>query len=184
MSPTQAAIAEKELIERARTSKEAFLEIYELYFQRIYNYAYYRTSSQVEAEEVTSQTFLAALENIERFEYRSVSLAAWLYKIASNRVADLYRKKGKNVELYQEEPGDDNKKSPEELLLRKTEQERLVYHLQALPFPQQQALLLRYSQDLPYKEIAVVMDKSEGAVKQLLHRGLSTLRERMVRDEQ
>lgn len=181
MISSNLATAEKDLIERVKNSKEDFMEIYETYFQRIYNYAYYRTMDSNEAEEITSQTFLAALEGIQSFEYRNIPVAVWLYKIASNALTDLYRKKGRTVELTEDYPSGDPGCEPEQVVIGESEKEQLVQHINKLPYSQQQAIVLRYSQDLSHKEIAQIMDKTEGAVKQLLHRGLTCLRERMVR---
>jgi len=179
------ATEEKDLIERVKRNKEAFLEIYDRHFQRIYNYAYHRTLNHADAEEITSQTFLAALEKIQGFEYRSIPLAIWLYKIASNAIADLYRKGGRTVEFTEGCPArypfeGAAATEPEAVVLGRSEKKQLADQLKNLPQLQQQALILRYIQNLSYKEIAQIMDKSEGSVKQLLHRGLTCLRERMV----
>lgn len=181
-----ALMAEKDLIERVKVNKQAFLEIYDTHFQRIYDYAYYRTMSRVEAEEITSQTFLAALENIQRFEYRSIPVAVWLYKIASNAISDLYRKKGRTIELELNERNmpANALNEPENIAVENSEKKQLLEYIRVLPLSQQQAIILRYIQNLPYKDIADIMEKSEGAVKQLLHRGLTSLRERMVQHEE
>lgn len=183
MISSNAVTAEKDLIERVKVNKQAFLEIYDAYFQKIYDYAYYRTMSQVEAEEITSQTFLAALESINRFEYRNIPVAVWLYKIASNAISDLYRKKGRTVGLDEQQVTADYRCEPEIVAVGNSEKIQLLEYIRALPPIQQQAIILRYTQNLAYKEIAGILDKSEGAVKQLLHRGLTSLRERMVQHE-
>lgn len=180
MNISQTAATEKQLLDRIRSDKEAFLEIYDTYFQRIYNYAYYRTFNQSEAEEITSQTFLSALENIERFEYRDVPVLVWLYRIASNAVADYYRKQARDGRLHLEQREADTSTEPETVVINRSEKEQLLQHLKTLPPAQQQAVVLRYLQNLSYREIAIIMDKTEGSVKQLLHRGLTGLRERMV----
>lgn len=183
MNSSSAATAEKDLIERVKVNRQAFLEIYDAHFKRIYDYAYYRTMSQVEAEEVTSQTFLAAMESIRHFEYRSIPVVVWLYRIASNAITDLYRKRGQTVELHEHEATAGVHSEPEAVVVGNFEKEQLLENLQALPPLQQQAIVLRYIQNLAYKEIGAIMDKTEGAVKQLLHRGLTTLRERMVQHD-
>ena len=180
MDVDNTAAAEKELIDKAKIDKEAFLQIYDTYFKRIYNYAYYRTMDQSEAEEITSKTFLAALENIRKYEYRNIPLAVWLYRIASNAVADLYRKKGNTIQLTDEHMAGQYSLTPEAVCIKKSEKEQLMINLKNLPYMQQQAIVLRYIQDLSHREISLIMDKTEGAVKQLLFRGLATLRERMV----
>lgn len=181
MNQSDLVTAERDLVKRVKENKQEFLVIYETHFQRIYNYAYFRTMDTNEAEEITSQTFLAALESIENFEYRDVPLAVWLYKIASNALTDLYRRKGKSVELTEEHACLDFNCEPEQVFLGKTEKEQLLQQLNNLPESQQQAIFLRYMHNFSHKEIAQIMDKTEGAVKQLLHRGLTYLRERMVR---
>jgi len=183
MNSSNAATADKDLVARAKVNRQAFLEIYDSYFKRIYDYAYYRTMSQIEAEEITSQTFLAALENIERYEYRNIPIAVWLYKIASNAIADLYRKRGQTVELNEESALAGQHSEPERVAIGNSEKEQLLKNIRALPLLQQQAIILRYIQNLSYKEIGEILDKSEGAIKQLLHRGLTSLRERMVRHD-
>ena len=177
------AVNEEELLRRIKADKQAFLVLYDQHFTRIYNYIFYRTFNQADAEELASQTFLSALENIERYEYRNIPLVVWLYKIAANVVADFYRRKGITEEWKETDNGQVNELSPETACLYNSEKEQLFYQLQTLPQMQQQALILRYQHDLSYKEISEVMEKSEGAVKQLLHRGLNNLRERMTEHE-
>lgn len=181
---SNAALLEKELIERAKNNdKKAFLKIYDKYFQKIYDYAYYRTMNITEAEEITSQTFLKAIENIKSFEYRNISISVWLYKIASNTIIDLYRKNKDTVVYNELQHRDDVEKSPEYIIEKKAEHKKLIDYIKVLPSNQQQAVILRYIQGMSYKDIAAVMGKTEGAVKQLLHRALTSLRERMMKDE-
>lgn len=177
------AVNDEELLRKIKADKQVFLEVYDRYFTRIYNYIYYRTFNQADAEELTSQTFLAALENIDRFEYRNIPLVVWLYKIAANVVVDFYRHKGETVVWEETDNNQANELSPETACLHNSEKEQLFYQLKTLPQMQQQALILRYHHDLSYKEISEVMEKSEGAVKQLLYRGLNNLRERMAEHE-
>lgn len=183
MDVNSTAAVERELVDRAKSDKRAFLQIYDLHFKRIYDYAYFRTMDKSEAEEITSQTFLAALENIEKYEYRNIPIAVWLYRIASHAVADFYRKKGKTTGLTARHLENQHAPTPETICVAKSEKEQLINHIKNLPPTQQQAVVLRYIQDLSHKEISHIMDKTEGAVKQLLFRGLTTLRERMMRND-
>lgn len=177
------AVNEEELLRRIKLDRQTFLVLYDQHFTRIYNYIFYRTFNQADAEELTSQTFLSALENIERYEYRNIPIVVWLYKIAANVVVDFYRRKGETIMWEETDNLQVNELSPETTCLHNSEKEQLFYHLQTLPQMQQQALILRYHHDLSYKQISEVMEKSEGAIKQLLHRGLNNLRERMVDHE-
>ncbi|MGI6588776.1 MAG: RNA polymerase sigma factor [Peptococcia bacterium] len=180
-----AAVDEQKLLQRIKVDKQAFLVVYDQHFSQIYNYIFYRTFNQADAEELTSQTFLAALENIDRYEYRNIPILVWLYKIAANEVVDFYRRKRATLECEWKETDSlrDSESSPETVYLHKSEKEQLSSYLQTLAPRQQEALILRYRHDLSYKEISEIMEKTEGAIKQLLHRGLKNLRERMVDHE-
>ena len=148
MVSSNAVSAEKELIEKVKVNKQAFLEIYDAYFQRIYDYAYYRTMSRIEAEEITSQTFLAALENIQKFEYRDIPVVVWLYKIAANAISDHYRKKGRTVELELniQHMAADAINEPENVAVENSEKQQLLENIRSLAPLQQQAIILRYIQ--------------------------------------
>ncbi len=177
-------ISEEELIHAAQANRKAFLHIYDKHFKQIYNYVYYRTFNISVTEEITSQTFLKALENIKNFEYRKVPIIVWLYRIASNNLVDFYRNKDQQtVELTEDFPAVDSEASPEEVVVKKTEKEQLISQLKTIPSSQQQAIVLRYLQGLSYKDIAQILDKTEGSIKQLLYRGLQNLRERMMHHE-
>lgn len=89
---------EREIIERSRKDPRAFGELYEKYFDRIYNFVYRQTDDEELAGDLTSQTFINALNHLPSFQFRGVPFSAWLYKIASNEVNKHYRKnKGKKV---------------------------------------------------------------------------------------
>ncbi|HEX6383892.1 MAG TPA: sigma-70 family RNA polymerase sigma factor, partial [Anaerolineae bacterium] len=84
-------IDETALIERAKTDKEAFGQVYELYVDRIYNYVYYRTGNVADAEDLTARVFVRAMQHIGRYRDQGVPFSAWLYRIAHNLVANWHR---------------------------------------------------------------------------------------------
>ena len=116
-----AAVDEQELLQRIKLDKQAFLVVYDRHFLQIYNYIFYRTFNQADAEELTSQTFLAALENIDCYEYRNIPILVWLYKIAAHVVVDFYRRQGAVVECEWQETDSlpANESSPEAVYLHK-----------------------------------------------------------------
>lgn len=163
------------LIERARRDPREFSELYSRYSQRVYAYAYRRTGSHESAEDITSDTFLLALEAIGRYEWRNVPFGAWLFRIAGNQVAMHYRKARPSVcidDLLIPDPRND----PEVETVRNSEAETLRQAVLTLERSQRQVVELRYLGDLRLVEIALEIGRSEGAVKQLLHRATSTLR--------
>lgn len=132
------------------------------------------------AEDLVSETFHRALENIQGFEWRGVAFSAWLYRIASNAIAARYRREpvmGSEAELehaLEPEPG------PEMALTTLEWKTDLLAAVRALPDDQQQVILLRFGQELRNKEIARIMQRSEGAIKALLHRALTALHRRLA----
>ena len=70
------------LIERAKTDREAFGQLYERYVDRIYNYVYYRTGNAADAEDLTARIFERALNHIGNYRDQGVPFSAWLYRIA------------------------------------------------------------------------------------------------------
>jgi RNA polymerase sigma-70 factor (ECF subfamily) len=175
--------AEQKLVEAARTSLVAFGPLYERYVDAIYSYAWHRLGDKVAAEDIVSETFHKALENIHTYEWRGVAFSAWLYRIASNAIATRFRKEQpmrgeEELEHVQGlEPG------PDVMVTRSEGIAELLAAVRALPAEQQQVILLRFGQDLRNKEIALIMLRSEGAVKALLHRALGALRRRLVAEK-
>lgn len=161
------------LIEKARSDPDAFITLYEYYLPHLYRYSYYRTKSKQEAEDVVSQTFLNAMENIASYKQKGIPLGFWLYRIAGNIIHHSFKRMAKENILKKQEHliSADLEITPEQMDLLK--------FLYELPEAQQQVLTLRYIQDLSIRDVSRVVKRSEGAVKQLALRGLRTLRERM-----
>ena len=87
---------EESLVRRAQENdREAFAQLYEAHFDRIYRYLVLKLGDVTEAEDMTQQVFLKALQSISSYKWKGVSFSAWLYRIAHNQTVDYYRKKGK-----------------------------------------------------------------------------------------
>jgi RNA polymerase sigma-70 factor (ECF subfamily) len=166
---------ESRLVAEAKANPAAFGDLYEYYLPKMYRFAYYRTGNKHEAEDVVAQTFLQAIEALPKYEERGYSLGCWLYKIAGNLIRTRQRSRSREIPRFEDVSEADWDASIELL----PEQISLQQILHTLPDDQQQALVLRYVQDLSIKEVAQIMDRSEGAVKQLAFRGLQNMRERM-----
>ncbi len=175
---------ERRLVEEARANPVAFGTLYERHVDAIYAYALHRVRDSTAAEDVVSETFHRALENLDRYEWRGVPFSAWLYRIASNVIAARYRREpaGPLDEVSDLHDDDDG---PEQSLIIGERRKELLTAVAGLPSDQQQVVILRYGQDLRNKEIAHIMGRSEGAVKQLLHRAIHGLQRRLAapRDE-
>ena len=176
---------EQELVIRAQENPVHFAPLYDHYFPKIYNYIYHKVNNRQLAEDLVSETFYKAMANINRYEWQKRSFACWLYTIARNQVIDNYRKQspvfldGSEAELPSPE-----KNNPEEKFLRDVTRDELLELIRTLSQDQQDALLLRFREELKIKEIAQILNKNEGAVKALMFRGLKKLRHKLEgRDE-
>jgi RNA polymerase sigma-70 factor (ECF subfamily) len=167
------------LIEQAKTDKEAFGQLYELYVDKIYNYVYYRTGNVADAEDLTAKIFVRAMQHIGRYQNQGVPFSAWLYRIAHNLVANWHRDNSRRQiisldDITQWHVGDD---SPEFATQLMEDKSALVAAIRRLPADRQELLILKYVERLPNAEIGDIMRRSEGAIKSLYHRTLLALRE-------
>ena len=152
---------------------ESFSLLYDKYFDKIYRFIYYKTSSKEVAEDLTSDTFLKALEAIKRF--KGDNFQAWLYKIARNNVIDSYRKKKSTVNV------DDLWFLGEKNNIEKDYEKKEVYELiSQLDGKQSEIVLLRVWENLSYKEIAQIISKTEAACKVSFMRALNKLKQQVL----
>jgi RNA polymerase sigma-70 factor (ECF subfamily) len=167
---------EQKIIERSKKDPKAFGELYEKYFDRIFNFLYRQTDDEDLAADLCSQTFIGVMNNLARYEFRGVPFSAWLYKIASNEVKKHYRKnKSKRVFSLEEvkvrelvEQADDG--WDEEMV------QRLLNFMNDLPTDMLQVLELRFFEDKDFKEIAFILDMTESGAKMRTYRALDKLR--------
>jgi RNA polymerase sigma-70 factor (ECF subfamily) len=163
----------------SKGNQEAFGTLYERYVDRIYNYIYYRTGNQYDAEDLTARVFFRAMRHIGNYNDRGLPISAWLYRIAHNLVANWHRDNSRRKEVPLDEillvrPDGEH---PEAALLQTEEQDRLLGIIRELPEDRQQLLILKFVQHLSNAEIGLIMERTEGAIKSLYHRTLISLRE-------
>ena len=167
---------EYSILDRSRRDPKAFGELYEKYFDRIFSFIYRQTDDEDLTADLSSQTFLTALKNVERYEFRGVPFSAWLYKIASNEVNKHYRKK-KRTQIFSIEEtrvrelmDQANEGYDEEVI------QRLMDYLKELPTDMLHVLQLRFFEDKDFKEIAFILDITESGAKMRAYRALDRLR--------
>ncbi len=167
------------IIRAAKGDGEAFSVLYQRYVRRIYNYIYYRTGNQHDAEDLTERVFFRALNHIHNYRNRGLPFSAWLYRIAHNLVANWYRdtKRRKEVPLEDHAYTIHRGELPESSLVRLQEVEQLMAALRRLPPERQNLLILKFVERLSNEEIAQIMGRTEGAIKSLYHRTLLALRD-------
>lgn len=180
--PEPEALTEENAVARASLGdSEAFSLLYELNVNRIYNYVFYRIGSEVEAEDITSRVFFKAFGHISNYVDKGVPFSAWLYRIAHNLIANWHRDNFRRNEVSLDEHIDlpQHIDQPESAVEQTQEIELLLKGIRHLPDDRQQLLVLKFTEHLSNAEIAVIMKKSEGAVKSLYHRSLASLKVEM-----
>ncbi len=168
---------ERELVERAKRDPREFGALYDRHFQQIYRFVYSRVREQTAAEDVTSEVFIKALKAMPRYQDTGRPFAAWLYQIAVNAIADRYRSLRPSQPL--EDFHDLSVSGPaiEEQAAQRDEIRRIWAIVEELPVQQRMALVLKFQEDMKIEDIAVAMGKTAGAVKLLIHRGVTRLRD-------
>jgi RNA polymerase sigma-70 factor (ECF subfamily) len=169
---------EDALARAAAGDPEAFGVLYDRYVGRIYNYIYYRTGNQHDAEDLTSRVFTRAMKHITNYQDRGVPFSAWLYRIAHNLVANWHRDNSRRQEVTLDDAyrmGSDGE-LPESALMRTEEERVLLNIIRHLPADRQQLLILKFVEHLSNAEIGHIMGRTEGAIKSLYHRTLLSLR--------
>jgi RNA polymerase sigma-70 factor, ECF subfamily len=167
------------LAQAGEGSREAFGVLYERYVGRIYNYIYYRTGNQADAEDLTARVFFRAMHHIKNYQNRGLPFSAWLYRIAHNLVANWHRDNSRRPEIALDDGmivQQHGHELPESALLKLEEQERLLQLIRRLPPDRQQLLILKFVEHQSNAEIGQIMGRTEGAVKSLYHRTLLSLR--------
>ncbi len=166
--------AERLLIEAAQKDPARFAELYESNFARVYAFVARRVHDRNEAEDVTSEVFHHALTALPRFKWRGAPFAAWLFKIASNAIIDRSKRAAKEQQTPIPEPSTDV--TPQEIADEIEQRARLFELVERLPADQRRVVNMRFAEEKSIREIAGVLGRSEGAVKQLQFRALQNLR--------
>ncbi|MDH5695483.1 MAG: sigma-70 family RNA polymerase sigma factor [Dehalococcoidia bacterium] len=167
---------EESLVRRAKQhDQEAFAQLYEAHFDKIYRYVTIRIGNEMEAEDMTQQVFLKALQSISSFKWRGIPFSAWLFRLAHNQVVDYFRGKKRAAMPLDESlaSSDDN---PQLMAEQKLDIEQLLLATKRLTEAQREVISLRFAGELSIAQVAEVMGKSQGAVKALQHSAIVALR--------
>jgi RNA polymerase sigma-70 factor (ECF subfamily) len=173
------------LVERASGGeKRAFDQLVDMFQGDIFRMVYYRTHSQMDAEDITQDAFVQAYKNISRLNSPE-QFRSWLFSIAVNKVRDFHRK-GKFRALFglYTEGDEERESAPErgdddnalDTITRKDFWKQVGGLLDKLSKMEREVFMLRFMDDLGIKEIAEVLKKQESTVKTHLYRALEKFR--------
>jgi len=169
---------EKRVIQSAvKGESSSFGLLYDYYQPRIYRFVLIKVGRREEAEDLTHQVFLNAWQSIRSYKHHGFPFSSWLYQIARNEVIDFYRTRKYEARLdYLDENYFVSPASAELKFDHGLEMERVKLALKQMKPDYQDVIIMRFIEEIPIKEVSLVIGKSEGAVKLIQHRALKELK--------
>lgn len=179
--------ADRPAVEAARRDPGAFEALYRKYVAQVYSFALYETRDQHAAEDLTEEVFVRALHSLPRFREEATgdeesTFRVWLFQIARHALSNDRRWQRRHPTT----PLDDAAfaiaapTDPAEEVATRDLAARAWAAVDALPEERRRALVLRYVEEMSAREIGLVLGRSEGAVRVLVHRALRSVAERLA----
>ena len=168
-----------ELALRATADEEAFEELYEYFFPRVYNFIFARLKNVADADDVTSITFMKMNENLESYDPTKAAFSTWLFRIANNALIDHTRRhENKNETEWDDllDPAAPEREEPESVMMSNETSRELLAALSKLNERERRIVELKFWGDMDTREIAEILSMTEGNVRVTLHRTLSKLK--------
>ena len=176
---------ERTLVERAiKRDREAYGALYNKHVSRVYRHVYYMVGNPAEAEDLTAQAFLQGWKAIERYQIRGAPFVSWLMRIAHNLGVSHLRSRKPSTELPETLVDHNREGNPDDVLQRQAEGDRVREAILRLREEHRRVIILRFVEDLAYREVAEIVGKSVPAVRVIQHRALNALRKQMQLDEE
>ena len=165
--------SEEKMVAAAKQSPQAFVALYDRYVKHIYHYLLSHVENSAEAQDLTSQVFLNALDGLATYQHRG-HFAAWLFTIARHQWMDYHRRDHKELPLETviNLPSKDN---PSLEVLNREEIRMIRRAVCELSEEDQELIRLRFVAQLKFAEIAVILGCKEEAAKKRMYRLLARL---------
>jgi RNA polymerase sigma-70 factor (ECF subfamily) len=163
---------EKRWLLLVRIDREYFFLFYDRYVDRIYRYIFWRTHDPDLAQDLTADTFMTALAKLQLFRFQGVTFGAWLYRIALNLVREHFRARQSRsfTDLTGAENLPDRRRNPLDELEYSEEQTLILDLLEMLDELSQNIFILHYWENLKVREIAAILNVSQGTIQSRLKR--------------
>ncbi|WP_322489833.1 ECF subfamily RNA polymerase sigma factor, BldN family [Chloroflexus sp.] len=169
-------LSDAELLRRARElDTDALAAIHDTYYQSLYRYVSFRISDRQTCEDLVSEVFMRPLTALHQRKAPTNNLRGWLFGVASHVVSDYFRQTYHNPNEPLNEQIVSQAPLPAEIAEKEVAIEKFRKAISTLTEDQQHVLALRFGENLPIHEIAHLLGKTEGAVKQLQARALAAL---------
>lgn len=172
----------KRKIDEREYNESTLSSLYEEYYDKIARYAYYRVGNKAEAEDIAGEVFLKALKSLKSYKERGIPMQAWLFRIAHNLVVDYFRKMQKHKTVPIDNVQIESGINPAMIVEEKVELERVKKAMEQLTQEQREVLRLRFFSELTSREAGQVLNKSDGAVREMQRAAIEKLRNLLTTD--
>lgn len=165
-------------IEAAKANPARFGRLYDRYYEPIFRFIYQRTANEELTADLTSQTFLKAMQYLQKYEFKGVPFSAWLFRIATNEISQFFRQQGKKrVVSLEDNAAHDLEDEFEDKQELEINIEALKEAIQELDPEDVEMLQLRFFEKRPFKEVADILEITENNAKVRVYRIVQRLRE-------
>ncbi len=168
---------EEALIRNAQADPDEFRLLYERYFKKIFLFVLHRIGDSATTADITSQVFLKALINIQKFSFRGLPFSAWLFRIALNECNSFFRsnKRHRIVSIESDMVSNLHVELTSDSTVADLE-DRLPHILQKLSVDELQIIELRFFEQRPFKEVASILNITETYAKVKVYRALDKMK--------
>jgi RNA polymerase sigma-70 factor, ECF subfamily len=172
----------KARVELREANERQLVSLYDEYYRKVARYVFVRIGNRSEAEDLASEVFVKALDSLTTYQERGLPMQAWLFRIAHNLVVDHLRKATRQKAVPLEDIQIYNESDPVAAAETNLEMARVNQAMQSLTEDQIEVVRLRFFGGLSSKEVSQVLDKSDGAVREMQRASLEKLRHLLNED--
>ena len=180
-------LSESEIIALAKKDRKYFGTLYDRYFEQIFRFVFKRLGGDEDtAGDLSQQTFIKAMANMEKYEDRGFPFSSWLYRIAQNEVSMHFRQQKKNYSVPIDENRIQDVATEAEIFsshMSMDDQEKLVEMLNGLEESHLDIIELRFFQQMSFKDIAEIYSVSEATAKMRTYRILERINKQWKNEE-
>jgi len=175
-------LEDQSAVEQARRGDQvAWRELYDAHVDLVFRLAFRVVNDREAALDIAQEAYVKASQSIDRFRGDS-SFRSWVVSIALNEARSWVRKRSRAQQVSLDaapEPAD-GARGADEVVADADLAARALVYIESLPEQQRDAVLLRTTEGLSYKEIAAQLGTSEGSARVSYHHGISKLRAHMA----
>ena len=170
-------------VQAAQRNPAHFRPLYDRYFEQIFRFVFKRTAEEDVAADICSQVFLKAMQQLHKYKYKGVPFSAWLYRIASNEVAQHYRNTQKSRVVSVEDYNISNVIDEMEEGDNEQARQLMLDSLQDLKEDDLKLIEMRFFEQRPFKEIADILEITESNAKVKTYRILEKIKKLMIKKQ-